>query len=292
MIAAQSSAPQKLSDWLSQFGWESTDHLQSEFQRPTPKGYAFLRKSPAASQSSWNQWSLESPMIPAPDRSGILRANHQLLGPWKFVATPDGEILCRGDVPRDVFLTDDSFDLATGQTSSPLECWAEATTAIAKGLELATSHSKPSPQNLIDWLKERGFVASADGDKVKVTVPLSGAFREVSIAWQENGLACLSAELGRLETWEESSILAADDFLQEANRRLRLARIARPDEQKTYSMEVCFRAQGPGVWLQSGVEALCTGMALVVQPLATLRDPGVADMLLAGKLAKNEGGVP
>jgi hypothetical protein len=159
-------------------------------------------------------------------------------------------------------------------------------------LETEAQHPKPSSQSVIDWLKEHGFVASADAEQVKVTVPLSGAFREVSIAWQENGLACLSAELGRLERWPESSILAADDFLQEANRRLRLARIAQVDEQQNYWMEVCFRAPGPGVWLQSALEALCTGMALVVQPLASLRDPGVADMLLAGKLAKKEGGVP
>jgi hypothetical protein len=44
--------------------------------------------------------------------------------------------------------------------------------------------------------------------------------------------------------------------------------------------------------LQSALEALCTGMALVVQPLASLRDPGVADMLLAGKSANKSGGAP
>jgi hypothetical protein len=285
MIAAQTSAPRKLDDWLMHFGWQPADRLQSEFHLPTDKGIAILRISHTSSQSSWRAWSLKSAQVPFPDCNGIFSANRHLQGPWKFVNGSDGQIHCRGDVPREVLITDDAFDLATGQSTSPLESWAEATTAIATGIENKNPRPKPAPQSLVDWLKERGFVASVDGDKAKVTVPLSGAFREVAIVWQENGLANLSTEIGRLEKWPDSSLTAADSFLHEANRRLRLARITRPDEQKTYSMEVCFRAPGPGVWLQSALEALCTGMALVVQPLASLRDQSVADMLLAGKSA-------
>lgn len=292
MIAAQSNAPRKLTDWLVHFGWEPIERLQSEYHLPAPRSAAVLRKSYSSSQSSWQEWSLTTPEILTPDLGAIFAANRQLLGPWKFVTASDGQILCRGDIPSDVLVTDDSFDLATGQTSSPLECWAEATTALAKGSGISSQHPKPALQNLVDWLKEHGFVASADGNTVKVTVPLSGAFREITIDWQENGFAHLSAEMARLEKWEEPSARAAADLLHEANRRLRLARIGLIPETKTYSMEVCVRAPGPGAWLQSALEALCTGMALVYQPLAWLWDQSVADMLLAGRSANKSGGAP
>jgi hypothetical protein len=292
MIAAQTSAPRKLDDWLLHFGWQAVDRLQSEFHLPVENGDAILPKNPASSQSAWKEWSLDGPEIPFPNPCEILAANRKLEGPWKFANDHEGKVHLRGDVPRDVLMTDDAFDLTTGQTTSPLECWAEAATAIAKGLEITTPQPKPAAQSLVDCLKERGFVASVDGDKAKVTVPLSGAFREVSVHWHENGFANLSAEIGRLEKWPEPSIIAAEDFLHQANRRLRLVRISQHGDQKVFSMEVCFRAPGPGVWLQAALEALCTGMALVVQPLASLRDQSVADMLLAGKSANKSGGVP
>lgn len=292
MIATQTSAPRMLEDRLKHFGWQAVGRLPSEFHLPTETGSAVLRMSQASSQSAWKAWWLISPNIDLPHGHEMFSANRDLHGPWKFVSDHAGEVHLRGDVPRDVLITDDAFDLATGQTSSPLECWAEATTAMAQGLEMSNPQPKPSSQSVVDWLKERGFVASVDADKAKVTVPLSGAFREVTVQWNENGLANLSAEVGRLEKWPESSITAALDFLHEANRRLRLARIVQAAESKTYAMEVCFRAPGPGVWLQSALEALCTGMALVVQPLASLRDQSVADMLLAGNSANKLGGVP
>lgn len=285
MIAAQTAGPRKLDDWLLHFGWQAVDRLQSEYHLPTSNGIAVLRKSPASSQSAWKEWSLDSPEISNPDHHEIFSANRQLRGPWKFTSDNAGIVRLRGDVPRDVLMTDDAFDLATGQTTSPLECWAEATMAIAKGMDITNLQPKPAAQSLVDWLKERGFVASVDGDQAKVTVPLSGAFREVSVQWHENGLAKLSTEIGRLEKWPEPSMSAATDFLHEANRRLRLVRISQFDDQNVFSMEVGFRAPGPGVWLQSALESLCTGMALVVQPLASLRDQSVADMLLAGKSA-------
>jgi hypothetical protein len=121
---------------------------------------------------------------------------------------------------------------------------------------------------------------------------LSGTFREVAVTWQDNGMAHLAAEIGRLEKWPEASMAAALAFLQEANQRLRLVRVSGAEEQKSCFLEVCFCAPGPGVWLQAALDALCTGMALAVQPLAALRDSGAADMHLAGMAASiRKGGV-
>lgn len=288
MIAAPSLAAQQLSDWLQEAGWEPMDRLLADWSLAMSEGECLLKRLHASSQSAWAEWILESPHLPVP--GSVFSANHRIDGPWKFITSATGEIRCRGDLPRETFVTDDSFNLITGKASSPLECWVEITTAIAKGSAASAKLGKPATEHLVQWLKEHGHVASADGPSARVTVPLAGTFREVAIDWQESGMVRLTTEIGRLENWPEPSVEAAEDFLHEANRRLRLVRIARPGEEKLFSMEACFCAPGPGVWLQSAVNAFCTGMALVVSPLAALRDPGVADMLLAGRSAKDEGG--
>lgn len=291
MIAAQKTIPRTLPDWLRQIGWKESDRLQSLFTFHTPEGDALLKCLPGSSQSAWTVWSLQSPHVPTPDPDQIFAKNRELQGPWKFVADIEGQIRCRADVPRDVFVTDDSFDLATGQTWAPLQCWTEATTLLASGGSPTFEHAKPTPTSLVDWLKEKGFVASSDQESVRVTVPLSGTFREIAVNWQDGGLVHLSADLGRLSDWPEASRQAGMDFLQEANRRLRLVRIVEREDRLAFSMEASFCAPGPGVWLQSALDALCTGMALVVTPLASLRDSGVADMFLAGTTANRKGGV-
>lgn len=290
MIATQKTVPRTLPDWLRQRGWKENDRLQSWLTYQTDQGEAQLQRLPASSQSAWTAWSLESPPLAVPEFDQLFAKNGELQAPWKFVADTEGQILCRGDVPQDVFVTDDSFDLATGRTWSPLQCWGEATTLLATGERPAFDHAKPNSASLVDWLKDKGYVASSDQESVRVTVPLSGTFREIVVDWQDGGLVHLSAELSQLNDWPEASQKAARDFLHEANRRLRLVRIAER-EPLAFSMEASFCAPGPGVWLQSVLDALCTGMALVVTPLASLRDSGVADMLLAGTMANRKGGV-
>ncbi len=292
MIAAQKSAVRTIPDCLLKCGWSPRGRLQNSFCLQTPQGEAVLERQPANAQSGWTEWILDSPHLPKPEPQGVFSANRQIEGPWKFVVTPAGEVICRGDFPREANVTDDAFDLAAGRTWSPLEFWAESATHIAQtGSSSLVDAPKPPAPALVHWLKEHGFVASADGEAVKVTVPLSGTFREVAVDWGQDGNVRLQAEIGRLAGWPESSRAAAEDFLEEANRRLRLVRVAQPGEEKVYCLEACFCAPGPGVWLQSALDALCTGMALLVQPLAALRDPGVADMLLAGSSAKRKGGV-
>ncbi len=292
MIAAQKSPVRTLPDCLLECGWSQADRLQSAFRLTTPQGDAGLERNPASSHSSWSEWILKSPHLPQPNPHEVFAANHHIDGPWKFVTMPAGEIHCRGDFPREANVTDDAFDLAAGRAWSPLQSWAEAATRIAQdGSTLSADYPKPEPETLVHWLKEQGYVASEDGEAVKVTVPLSGTFREIAVDWGDKGIAHLQAEIGRLSGWPDSSLAAAEDFLAEANRRLRLVRVTQPDEEKVFNLEACFRAPGPGVWLQSALDALCTGMAVLVQPLAALRDPGVADMLLAGRSAKRKGGV-
>ena len=288
MIAAPPLAVKELSNRLREAGWQPMDRLPAHWSLATPEGECRLRKRHASSPSAWAEWILESPHLPV--SASVFSANHRIDGPWKLITSGTGEIRFRGDMPREALVTEDSFNLITGKASSPLECWVETTTAIAKGLPTSAEFGKPAMEHLVQWLKEHGYVASTDGSSVRVTVPLAGTFREVAIDWQESGMVRLTTEIGRLENWPEPSVEAAVDFLHEANRRLRLVRIARPGEEKLFSMEACFCAPGPGVWLQSAVDAFCTGMALVVSPLAALRDPGVADMLLAGRSAKDEGG--
>jgi len=290
MIATYQNKQLSFSEYLEKLGWEFRDRLQSAFRLDTNAGEAVLSRSPASSQSGWSGWCLESPHLPVCQRSDLFAANGGLPGPWKFVLASNGAIECRSDIPHDVLVTDDTIDLATGKTFSPMETWVESVTALAKGEAFELDAPKPNAGDVVTWLKERGFVASLENEAVRVTVPLTGSFREVAVDWQDGGGVHLSAELGRLADWEETSKKAASDFLHEANRRLKLVRIAEHAETLGLRMEARFCAPGPGVWLQSALEALCTGMALVVQPLASLRDPRVADMLLAGKKAK-EGGV-
>jgi len=292
MIAAPDTSLRSLPECLTHCGWQGTDRLNSQFRLETPAGDAWLKRFPSASQSDWTAWMMESPHRPVPDPEHLLAANRELQGPWKFTTSIDGTPICRGDLPRDAFVTDDTFDLAKGRSWSPLECWAKTATALAQGNAPDPEYTKPGREQLTDWLKEAGYVASPDEDSVKVTVPLSGSFREITIHWQDGGMVHLWAEVGRLTDWPQASLTAAEDFLHEANRRLRLVRITELKEALVPVLETRLSVPGPGAWLQAALDALCTGVALVVQPLASLRDPGVADMLLAGKTAKSkEGGV-
>ncbi len=291
MIATQTTyhntTPRTLPEALAHCGWALGDRLQSAYTLETPFGQAVLKKNPTSGQGAWVEWILESPNLPLPHPKNVFAANGQLPGPWKFVVASDGSIVCRGDVPREVFVTDDAFDLATGRIWSPLACWAEAATLTAGGTIPEAKNSKPAPAELVAWLKEHGFVASADGDAVQVTVPLSGTFREVAVQWNDQGEVHLKTEIGRLNDWPTSSLQAADEFLHEANRRLRLVRVMRPEESFAVFMEVRFRAPGPGVWVQSALDGLCISTALVL-PLAAVRDARVAEMLLAGSSANRK----
>ena len=290
MIAAQKTQARTLADWLVQCGWQPRDRLRSVFTLDTDSGEAVLSRLPALSKSQWNSWTLESPFLPIPDLQELFAANREIQGPFKFTVTGEDEILCAGDVPREALVTEDSYDLGSGRSSSPIECWARSATALAKGETPALDHAKPTAESQVEWLKEHGYVASCDREAVKVTVPLTGTFREITVSFEDGRMVHLSAEIGRIKDWPAPSREAAVDFLGEANSRLRLIRIAEADEPFVYRMEARFCAPGPGVWLQAALDAFCTGMALVVQPLATLRDPGVADMLLAGKTARRKGG--
>lgn len=290
MIAAQKTPLRTLDDWLRHFGWQPQGRLRSVFTLATSAGEAVLQKLAAASASQWTTWTLGSPNLPLPQPGQLFAANREIQGPFKFAHTQNGEIRCFGDIPRDAFVPEDTYEFESGQNRSPIQSWAKTATALARGESPPSDPAKPTEESLVEWLKEQGYVASSDHDCVKVTVPLTGTFREVTVRWDAGGMVHLSAEVGRLKDLSDSSREAAWNFLEEANSRIRLVRIAEADEPLVFQMEAKFRAPGPGAWMQAALGGLCTGMALVVGPLASLREPGVADMLLAGKTAKRKDG--
>lgn len=284
-MLAVTETPTTPSTCLQYCGWKHVKGDDLRLGIKTPSG--IVTAFPQSLSSEWQTWSFTG--IGRKQRGHHkteLLANQDLDGPFKVLRAATGELDYRADLPRDVIHAPAEMDFVSGTISSPLMSWAKFVTASVSGQPLADSSSTFTTDRiaaLVEKLTQQGWVASADGDDIKVTIPLPSKFCEVAIR-QRGQEVRVTSEAVDLRGFEEQSLSAVQLFAEEANARLQLLRFAYAGDEgrrERILMEVRTSATGLDGWLPSVLEVLRTAVQVCVRPMASLRDPSVAKLFLA-----------
>jgi len=177
----------------------------------------------------------------------------------------------------------DSLAAITRPAFSPLDTWVNDTTALASAMhpEIAPL----DPESIAGALNEQGWVASVDGDCVRITMTFPNLFRQVFVSSDAESGNRIRTELVQVAGWPKRSYRAAMNFAREVNRRLHLARIsmAGEPERPVLLAEVHLgSAPLPGPWLEIGLETIRAMISLSAKQLPALRDPKLAELAFTG----------
>lgn len=262
---------------LQACGWVEDLKSKGSLLLETPAGTATLKRSTAG--GDWQTFDLVSPSLNVPEAADLFLAQEQLPGPAKFVRDESGAVRCRIDLPRETIPADsDPGDGADG--------WAAAVRAIASGTVLGATEAVDlsAVQRQLD---NEGWPVAKDGNRLRVSIALPRVFRQVHIE-PDRGLR-LAAELINLSNTDAATKQSVRAFLQVANRRLRLVRIA--ERNLSLFVEVHLSVtQIPGPWLSVALEVIRQSLALCAKEVDVLRDP-VASQLVPAFSVGGKGGV-
>ena len=268
-----------LDDNLREFDWHKCD--DATWRRPTSSGCAELRV--VRETAAWRRFDISGGAITLPTPGRYLHVNGLLAGPIKYAVSARGDVRCRGDLPQAVENSDDHASLPGLITAESHNVqWARAITQLSDG-------ETPSPgrsidlDRLVEHLTQSGRSASRDGDRVLIHFHLPGAFGQIRFEHDPRVGPRLAADLLTLPGRRSHFQRAALRLASEANWRLPLVRFALGATQPSVlSCEVCFgNALIPSVWLTVALETVEAAMSLTLRELQALRDPALAQFLLA-----------
>ncbi len=262
---------------LQACGWVEDPESTGSLLLETPAGTATLKRITAG--GDWQTFDLVSPSLKVPEAADLFLAQERLAGPAKFVLLESGEVRCRIDLPRETIPADsDPGDGADG--------WAAAVRATVSGTVLGATEAVDlsAVQRQLD---NEGWPVAKDGNRLRVSIALPRVFRQVHIE-PDRGLR-LAAELINLSNTDAATKQSVRAFLQVANRRLRLVRIA--ERNLSLFVEVHLSVtQIPGPWLSVALEVIRQSLALCAKEVDVLRDP-VASQLVPTFSVGGKGGV-
>lgn len=263
---------------LADRGWHP-DSGATRWRRQTPVGPATLIRRRGS--AGWEEWDLWGGAVP---NSGPLAANAAVAGPGKLVRGADGGCHWRSELPREAIGRHDETD---PEVRELVGAWARDISAVADGEPVGEAPFDPGV--VAAELEKSGWPAVAADGVVRVSVPLPGLFRQMTL----DG-ARLRCELADLDGVEDECREAALYLAAVANDRLRLARFALlPDAPAGRLVaEVHLGSLGvSGAWLGGALESLHAAVALTAREFAALRgDRELAVLVLAARAA-GKGGV-
>jgi hypothetical protein len=268
-----------ISSVLPCLGWQ--EQGPSQWRRHTALGAAGL--SCLHASSTWLRFTISGGYVTAPSAGRYLHHNGMLPAPVKFVRDRQGGVQCRVDVPQPALDTDDGRPSNLSEGWEPLNFQlVRAVTQLVDGCE-SSAGSAFDPEQVVDQLTQLGRSASRDGQRALVHVGLPGAFGQIRCEQDARIGPRLAADLLTLEVGSTRLHRAAIRLAAEANRRLPLVRFALTTTHPTVLYcEVCLgRVTIPGAWLTVALETMETAMTLTLRELQALRDPTLAQLLLA-----------
>lgn len=266
-------------EWFTEFGW--VPHTDGGWQRTTPWGKAQVRQ--ATESASWTQYVLEGGALRPPTPGTYLRRQQDLVGPFKYVRSAAGSIVCRGDVPQSVEHVDDRFhDPREISQSVWTWQWLRHVTDLLEGYA-DDKTSALDPLALTKWLEQHGRTATCDGGQVLVHMSLAGCFAQIRCQRVARCGILLSTDLLSLENMSPRVQRAMLRFIAEANDRLPLARFVMSDTVPSHlACEVSLGSvRIPGTWFLLALEAMEAAVTHTVRELLALRDPTLARRYLA-----------
>jgi len=265
---------------LQACGWIEDPESKGSLLLETPAGTARMKRG--AASADWQPFDLLTPSLRMPEAADLFLAQEQLAGPAKFVLLETGEVRCRIDIPREAVPT-----CGGSEGEAEGNGWAAAATAMASGAE-------PGAAEAVDLgavqrrLDNEGWPVAKDGNRLRVSIALPRVFRQVHIE-PDRGLR-LSAELINLSNADAATKQSVRAFLQVANRRLRLVRIA--ERNLSLFVEVHLSVtQIPGPWLSVALEVIRQSLALCAKEVDVLRDPAASQLMPAAAAVGGKGGV-
>ena len=129
-----------------------------------------------------------------------------------------------------------------------------------------------------------------DGQRLLVHLTLPGLYQEIRVERCGSGHLLVAASLAGLAGLSAESRRAIDALAAEANARLPLVRyaVAAESQEQTLRAEVCLSsdcALVPGGWLATAVEVVEAAVTLSAREMQALRDPELANLVLAANAA-------
>jgi hypothetical protein len=224
--------------------------------------------------------------MPRSNSSRVLEDNARLFGPVKLVSRPERDPICRADVPETLTGDCGGAMCAGGelQILNAASRWAAALTACVTGEHEMVQWDAELERSAADELKQAGWSASLDNERLHVHLQLPGVYRRVAFERDTKSGVKLATELVALDGLEDDCIRAIKLAANEANSRLQLVRLAisGPARNRALRAEVGFGAALiPGELLLWSLHAFETAAALCVRELEALCDRDLARLLLA-----------
>jgi hypothetical protein len=266
-------------------GWR--EESDGSWAHPTTAG----RLLPLAEWAGWRHWQLTAPLLTAPRGRRCLHLNSDLVGPAKYVTRHQGSrSICRVDAPHDwrsapvsSFSRDDIMTM-----DNPWHVWAQAVTACAMGARKNAIAGALPLSTIAEELKRDGWPASLDDGQLVVHVQLRGLFRQIYVQQLLDGGVIVRAKLIELSRLPAASLRAILHLALEANTRLPLVHMAIDASATPPALwaEVHLgSARVPGAWLMTAVEVVANAVTLTARELQALRDPELAQLVLAAQAA-------
>jgi hypothetical protein len=140
-----------------------------------------------------------------------------------------------------------------------------------------------NPAAMLEEIKRLGWVGSVDEGQLNVHINTPGVFRKVRVESGTGGIRIV-ADLADLTGYSKPCLQAALRLAHEANARLPLVRMSTDDEHAPHVVraEVSWGAASiPGAWLSTALEVVEGAIALSAREMAALRDPELAQLVLA-----------
>lgn len=276
------------------FGWKQPAADPSRFILIGARGPLRLRRTQV--NRDWVRFSLDARHL-KPEGQSALRANVALPGPWKL-ATTGGVTRLRADFPRALqecgSAAGDWKVPAMRETACPVTDWVDDVSAyVIDGTNTVRQDEGevPSAADITAYLEKCGWAAAVDGDVTRVTITLPRLFRHVTVDHAAPVGPRFRVELADLSDWPESCRRAAFLMAGSANDRLPLVRFAvtgeGPSERLVAEVRPGRTPRLPGVWCDLALTALRSAVALCARELAALREPELAQLVLAGQPAQN-----
>jgi hypothetical protein len=252
----------------------------------TPHGPARLVE--LTEQANWRHFELRGGALRFPPPRRLFAENYQLAGPVKYRAI-GRQVACLADVPRATSGWD-GHDVSMAH-ENPWQGWSRYITRLVRGepveaVDEGLGAAIPL-ETALGELQSAGWSASMDGGRLLVHLQLPGAYRQVRIESTVGG-TCLAVDLLDYTGVSRLSLRAMARVAQGANARIPLVRLAVDERnQPTVLRAEVHLGRMPilGAWLSSAVDVLATAVALTARELEALRDPELAQVVLAAYAA-------
>lgn len=276
----------RLAAALEQCGWQPAE--PGRWHLRTGASQAILLF--AAHRDPWRQFFLSGGAIPPTSPDRMLSDNAHLPGPAKFVLRDDRTPAVRLDISDAAATASSSAAYTLDHLSSEFAAenrWAQAITACVNG-QPQPAAVITQPHAIIAEIKHAGRTASLEEESIHVHLQLPGIYRKVTLEVGGDGEVNLTTVLVELTEYNDVARTAVMLMVRAANQRLPLVRFVHRESEQPPSIraEVCFgRALIPGGWLRVSLQAIEHAIALTARELEALRDPALAELVLAAAAA-------